>query len=485
MVLEESLHQLNNVTRQERKQLSDELEIVSTTGNSDRSFQQQLLQLSDKQRTLLQCFDNQKRLGSQLKVLLSNHSHYTTRSKTLLQQTHSQENTSGYHDNIKLPSTQVETPKVAMVTSHFTPFKPVQPVKLPSSSQLTSTMVRQLSTVLTTSKASSVGIAKQPKLVGVAIKNQQLQGKADQQKITSENFQLSVGVATQQKQRVGVAVQKQVVDDQKSVGVAAQQKQHLGVAVQKQVGDEQKSVGVATQQKRVDVAVQKQVGDEQKSVGVTTHQQQKLNVTTRQQPVGVATQQQHPVGVATQQLPVGVATENQSTETDGPQSVGVPIQHSQLGDVVHQPVSMKQPRGVATKHQQPVGVVTQQTMGVATQQDTPMGVATGNQPLEASIKQQQPQHSQLSNVVQQPVSMQPKGVATRQQRPMSATPRLLLHSELAQPVPLDVLVQHRLLSPQDQCLTCTLMVAHVPLMLAVLFKCWSHIGLSVYCFTGC
>jgi len=54
LVLEESLRQLNNIIRLERKQLSDELEAA---GHSDRSFQQQLLQLSDKQKTLLQCFD--------------------------------------------------------------------------------------------------------------------------------------------------------------------------------------------------------------------------------------------------------------------------------------------------------------------------------------------------------------------------------------------------------------------------------------------
>ena len=188
-------------------------------------------------------------------------------------------------------------------------------------------------------------------------------------------------------------------------------------------------------------------------MGAATKQQQPVGVATKQQqqPVGMATMQQQPVGVATkQQEPVGVATVQQ------------------------------QPVGVATMQQQPVGVATkqQQPVGVATMQQQPVGVATENQPMETDVPQHEGvtmQHSQVRDVPQQPLSIQqPKGVAPnqpvvtkQQQQPMNATPRLLLHSELAQPVPLDVLIQHHLISPQDQCLSCTLMVAHVLLYISV------------------
>lgn len=357
LTLEESLRQLSKITRQERKQLSDELEIASTTGKSGHSFQQQLLQLSSKQKTLLQCFDNQKRLGSHLKVLLSSQNHYSTRSKALLQQVHTQDNaSSSYHRNVKPPSRQ--GPKVAMdITSHCTPSKPVQPVKspinLPSSSQLTTAVVGQLSKNV--SKANSVALVNQQEISTVITTHQQSHNIGYQQKDTTEKPQ----------QLVGVAPHKQVVDETTT-------KQTTGVVIEQSQSVTNKTLP---------------------PVPVNPCQQQSVNVTT--------------VGVATQQLqqPVGVAVEKQSMNKQQPQSMGVALQ-----------------QGRTT------------------------------------------QHSQLVGVAKQPLFIQqPRGVATKQQQPVSTTPRLL-HSELAQPVPLDVLIQHQLISSQDQCLTCTLMVAHVPLI---------------------
>ena len=444
LILEESLRQLSNITRLERKQLSDELEVASTTAKSDRSFQQQLLQLSDKQKTLLQCFDNQKRLGSQLKILISSQNRYSTRSKTSLQ-AHSQEYTSScYHSNTKPISTKV-APKVAIVTtSRFTPFKPVQPVessvKIPSSSQLTTAVVRQLrKTVFNTSKANSLGVTKQKKLVGVvkqpvgvATKNQQSQS-ATSEKITS----------------VGVAPQPKHVGDHQTVGMA---KQAVDEATPKQ------AVEVTTYQSHLTDAVTKSqcpmpvISHQQKPVGVAM-QQQPTSATA--QPMGVATQhsavsltiQKEPVGVATKQLAVGVAKQSLDVAA---QPVGVATQHSTVGVTTH-----KQSVGVATK---------QSAVGVAMQKQ-PASMGTENQSMETDIHRQSQsvggatQHAQLVDKGKHTVSMQqPRGVATKQ--PM----RLLLQSELAQPVPLDVLLQHQLISPREQCLTCTLMVAHVPLM---------------------
>ena len=593
LVLEESLCQLSNITRLERKQLSNELEVASATGKSDRSFQQQLLQLSDKQKTLLQCFDNQKILGSQLKILISSQNRYSTRSKTSLRQVHSQEYTlSSYHSNNIPLSTKVEAPKVAIITtSHFTPFRPVQPsessLKLPSSTQLTTAIVRK--TVLHTSKANSLGITKQKKLVA---KNQQSQS-ATTQKFTSVGVaQQAMGVTPQLKhvgghqQPVGVdkqavyevtakqAVETQLIDavtksqcpvtvilhQQKTVGVAMQQplyaaaqpigmdsaagattqKQPVGMTTQQSAVDvatqhsaagvstQQQPVGVTTQHSEASVATQQQpvgvttqhsetgVSTQQQPVGVTT-QHSEASVATQQQPVGVATQhsetgvatQQQPVGmttqhseasVATQQQPVGVATQHSETGvatqqqpvgmTTKQSAVGVAIQQKQKSAAMqHQSLdAIAQPVGVATqhsavnvmKHQQPVGLATQKqpvgvimhSVGVAMQkhsvgvamQKQPVSVATENQQMEIDIQQPQSvggatQHSQPVDKGKHTVSMQqPRGVATKQ--PM----RLLLHSELAQPVPLDVLLQHQLISPQNQCLSCTLMVAHVPLM---------------------
>jgi len=254
--LEERLCQLSKIARQERKQLSDELETASTGESNGHSFQQQLLQLSDKQKVLLHCFDNQKRLGSQLKLLLSSQSHYGTRSKTLLQQSHSQENgSSGYHDNIKVSSRRVETSKVTMVTtSHSLPVEPVQPVmssiKLPSS-QLTTALAEQLNksslpALFNTSKANSVGIAKQQKSVDV-----------NTAKLANEKSQQSVGVATQ-KQTAPIPIHESqtlqpvsiIPKLQKTVGVAKQQQQQtVGLGKQQTVGvakQLQQTVGVST-----------------------------------------------------------------------------------------------------------------------------------------------------------------------------------------------------------------------------------------------
>ena len=483
--------------------MSDELENASTTGEAGQSFQQQLLQLSNKQKTLLQCFDNQKRLGSQLKVLISNQNRYSTRSKTSLQQAHSQEHTVlGYHRNNKGSDTQVEAPKVAMVsTSHYRRYKPVQPVKsstkLPSSSQLTTSVMRQLkqSTVFGTSKVSSLDNVK-----SVATKNQQSQHSTNQQ-VTSEKSQLSVDVTSQQKQYVGISIhsvsmaeQKQVGDkatqvgdkatselgktqqptstishqeisvsnatqhlqkpvgvatqEQNPVGVATQQQNPVGVATQNQnpvsVAAQQQAVGMASQQQKVvGVATQQQKTVQQlKTVGTATKQKTVGGATQEQKTVGVVTQQQKTVGVAMHQMkPVGVATDNQSMETKIPHCV---VQHSHCMDVVEQPVFMQQPVNVATQQHQPM-------------------VTAGNQPMETDAQPHLMGVAMSHSQLQQPVSMQQtRGVATKQQRPISTASRLLLHSELAQPVPLDVLVQHQLISPQDQCLTCTLMVAHVP-----------------------
>ena len=545
LVLEESLHQLSKITRQERQQLSDELDNASTTAEASRCFQQQLLQLSNKQKTLLQCFDSQKKLGSQLKVLISNQNRYSTRSKTSIQQAHSQEHTSsGYHRNSKTSSTQVETPKVSMVTtSHYRHYKPVQPVKsptkLPSSSQLTTSVVGQLkqSTVSGASKVNPLDIAKQQKCVCVATENQQAQNSANQRQVTSKKSQVSMGVAPQQKQHGGMEVhsvsmaeQKQQVADkatpiqamegtvtktqqptstvshqqiskatlqqkpvdlqlatlQKLVGMVTQQQKPVGVATQQQkpVGvatQQEKPVSIATQKKQVGVATQQQqklvgmatrqekpVGvatQQEKPVGVATQQQKLVGVATQQQKsVGVATQQEKPVGVATQQeKPVGVATENQSMQTDAPQPVGVTVQHSQLMNVVQQSLSKQQPVNVTTPLLQPMATQQVQPMSTATQQQQPM-VTPGNLPMETDTQTHLMGVAMCHSQGKQPVSMQQtRGVATKQQqRPMGGAPRLLLHSELALPVPLDVLVQHQLISPQDQCLTCTLMVARVP-----------------------
>ena len=458
LILEESLHELSNITRLERKQLSDELEVASTTGKSDRSFREQLLKLSDKQKTLLQCFDNQKILGSQLKILISSQNRYSTRSKSSLQQAHSQEYTSsGCHSNAKPISTKVEAPKVAIVTtSNFIPGQSLESsIKLPSSSQLTNAVVGQMSkTVSNTGKVKSL---KQKNLVGVSKKNQQSQSGMSQKII-------SVGVA--KKQTMGVASQpKHAGDHQQPVGVA---KQAAGGALDD--ATPKQAVETTTHQSKSQCPVTV-TSHQQKSVGVAMQQQQPLDATVQPMSMASMTIQKQPAAMATKQSEVGVARSlNAAT------SVGVATEHSK---------TQKQSMGVATK--QSVGAAKQtsaavqqqsldtaaQLVGVATQHSTvsmdmqkqPVGVATESQSMEIDTDQQPQfvggatQHSQPVNKGKHTVLMQqPRGVAIKQ--PM----RLLLHSELAQPVPLDVLVQHQLLSPQDQCLTCTLMVAHVPLM---------------------
>ena len=579
LVLEESLRQLSNIIRLERKQLSDELEAASTTGHStsDRSFQQQLLQLSDKQKTLLKCFESQKRLGSQLKVLISKQNHYSTRSKMLLKQTHSQENkSSGCYRNTKQLGT-----KEAKVT----PFKPIQPVessiKLPSHSQLTSAVVGQLKRA-----AFNSNVTLSDEQHRLPTKNQQSQNLVTISQVcvatqyTSVNDQQPVGVATQytsvnDQQPVGMAERNQpeksqvavsVVPSQiSSVSVAPQQKrmnigqQPVGVATQhnqlpvgvvKQVAaketpkqtvemtaqqsvdiiqcqvpvlsHQQKSVGVIVQQQSLDVPMlslrmtpqhatvgvasqqpagrdtQKQPINAAKSVGVAT--QQAADITTQQQPinaaksVGVATQQA--ADIATQQQPinaaksVGVATQQaadiatQQQPINAAKSVGVATQQAADITTQKQPINAAKSVGVAT--QQPAGRATQQqpinaakSVGVATQQQPinaakSVGVATQQQPINAARKlvgiaknsqsKEVDTHQSLGGATQlvnkvQPIStQQATGVATKQ--PM----KLLLHSELSQPVPLDVLIQHQLITSQDRCLTCTLMVAHVPLI---------------------
>ena len=556
LVLEESLRQLSNIIRLERKQLSDELEAASTTGHStsDRSFQQQLLHLSDKQKTLLKCFESQKRLGSQLKVLISNQNRYSTRSKMLLKQTHSQENkSSGCYRNTKQLGT-----KEAKVT----PFKPIQPVessvKLPSHSQLTSAVVGQLKRAAFNSKVTLSD--EQHKL---PTKNQQSQNLVTISQVcvatqytTSVNDQQPVGVATQyttsvnDQQPVGMAERNQpeksqvavsVVPSrmnicQQPVGVATQHNQ-LPVGVVKQVAaketpkqtvemtaqqsqsvdiiqcqvpvmsHQQKSVGVIVQQQSLDVPMLPlRMTPQHATVGVATQQpagiatqQQPINATksvgvaTQQQPinaaksVGVATQQ--PADITTQQQPinaaksVGVATQQaadiatQQQPINATKSVGVATQQAADIATQKQPINAAKSVGVAT--QQPAGIATQQqpinatkSVGVATQQ--PADIATQQQPINAAKKlvgiaknsqsKEVDTHQSLGGATQlvnkvQPIStQQPTGVATKQ--PM----RLLLHSELSQPVPLDVLIQHQLITSQDRCLTCTLMVAHVPLI---------------------
>ena len=460
LVLEESLRELSNITRLERKRLSDELEIASTTGKSDRSFQQQLLKLSDKQKTLLQCFDNQKILGSQLKILISSQNRYSTRSKSSLRQAHSQEYTSsGYHSNTKPISTKVEAPKVAIVTtSQFTPLE--SSVKLPSSSQLTTAVVEQLSkTVLNTNKVKSSDVTKQKNLVGVSKKNQSQ--SAMQQKITSVGVAKKQTVSVAKKQIVGVAPQlKHAGGHQQPVGVA---KQAVGGATQALESTTHQSDAVTKSQCPV-----AEISHQLKSVGVAIQQQQSLDtpmnttsMTIQEQPTGVATKQSA-VGVArplNAAASVGVATEHSADVTTQKQSVGVDMQQQSVGVAKQTNTAQQQPLDTAG---QLMGVATQHSaVGVAMQQK-PVGVATESQSMEIDIPQSvggATQHSQPVNKGKHNVLMQQsRGVATKQ--PM----RLLLHSELAQPVPLDVLVQHQLLSPQDQCLTCTLMVAHVPLI---------------------
>ena len=527
LVLEESLRQLSNIIRLERKQLSDELEAASTTGHStsDRSFQQQLLQLSDKQKTLLKCFESQKRLGSQLKVLISNQNRYSTRSKMLLKQTHSQENkSSGCYGNTKQLGT-----KEAKVT----PFKPIQPVessiKLPSHSQLTSAVVGQLKRAAFNSKVTLSD--EQHKL---PTKNQQSQNLVTISQVcvatqyTSVNDQQPVCVATQytsvnDQQPVCVATQYTSVNDQQPVGMAERnqpEKSQVAVSVvpsqvssvsvapqQKRMNIGQQPVGVATQHNQLPVGVVKQVAaketpkqtvemtaqqsqsvdiiqcqvpvmsHQQKSVGVIV-QQQSLDVpmlplrmtpqhatvgVTSQQPAGRDTQKQpinaaKSVGVATQQ-PAGRATQQQPI--NAAKSVGVATQQAADITTQKQPINTTKSVGVATQ-QQPINAA--KSVGVATQQQPInaarklVGIAKNSQSKEVDTHQSLGGATQLVNTVQPISTQQPTGVATKQ--PM----RLLLHSELSQPVPLDVLIQHQLITSQDWCLTCTLMVAHVPLI---------------------
>lgn len=432
LILEESLRQLSKTARQERKQLSDELEAASTTGTSCQSFQRQLIQLSDKQKALLQCFDCQKTLGSKLKVLLSNQNHYSTRSKVSLQQVHSQ-NSSGFHRNSKPPNQQVEAPKVT--TSHFKPAQPVSsPIKLPLPSQLTTAAIALNKS--TVSEVTSLGIAKQQKSVGVMTKNQQPQSiMTNQQKLTSAKSQKIVGVAPQQQKALNTDT------DQHPEGVAKQRV--MDEATSKQT---LKTTNTKTQPTTITPHQQKPVGVAQQSVDVTT-QQKPSDIVTQQQSCSMIAQKQS-VGMVVQKQSVGVAQ----------QQMGIAAQQ-------HPMAVQQQPVGVAAQQQQMVDVITQSMeIDHVRQTSQPEGGALIQHTLGAA--------QQLVSV------QQSRGVATKQQWPVTK----LLHSELAQPVPLDVLVRHHLISPQDQCLTCTLMVARVPLMLTFVFKCWSHIGLSVHWF---
>ena len=503
-MLEESLRQLNNIIRLERKQLSDELEAA---GHSDRSFQQQLLQLSDKQKTLLQCFESQKRLGNQLKVLIANQNRYSTRSKTLLKQTHSQENTSsGYNRNTKKLSTK---------DTKITPFKPIQPVessiKLPSHAQLTSAVVGQLRKAACNSKATPFD--EQHKLPTNNQRSQNLIAISQVDVVTqhSVNDQQPVGMAKRnqpEKARPSVSIapqQKHMNISQQPVGVAMQHNQ-LPVDVAKQVmakdmpkqtvemiAQQSLSVDIITkcpvpvmshQQKSVGVAVQQQSSDVPMFPVRMTPQHATEGVATQQQPinaavsVGVDTQQsakqQQPIGTAAS---VGVATQQSAKQQQpiaavasvGEQPAGITTQPQLIIAAASVGVAIQQPAGITTQSQPinaaaSVGVAIQQPAGITTQQQ-PMGaarqivgVAKNSQSKEIDTHQSVGGATQSVNKVQ-PVSIQqPRGVAIKQ--PM----RLSLHSELSQPVPLDVLVQHQLITSQDQCLTCTLMVAHVPLI---------------------
>ena len=407
LMLEENLHQLSRITRQERKQLSDELESVSVSGSNAVSFQQKLLLLSNKQKALLNCFEEQKRLGAQLK-LMSGQSRYCTRSKGLL----------GSFGQVK-----------EEVTGHVTKSL-LQPTKTRKQSSSFSLLTESATQSTTKHRQQPVGVAKQ---------QQRSVGVSKQQLVSVTKH--PVGVAKKQQQPVDVPKQQQ------PVGVAKQQPQSLGVAKQQQqlVGvvkrQQQQQVGIAKQQQQMSVAVVDMV---QQPVGVV---QQPVGVA--QQSVGVAKQLTDivPEQVAQKQVQfVGVATQQKSPD------ITLPLIGASYQQEIVQPVDVykqQQPGGVAA---QPRGVTQQlsafviaqqQRVGVTKKQQQPVGVAKQS----VGVSQKQPGSVPLASQC----AVQPMGETNQ-----PGTTRLL-QSELAQPVPLDVLINHSLMIPQDQ-LNCTLLV---------------------------
>ncbi|XP_065900008.1 uncharacterized protein [Dysidea avara] len=405
-MLEENLHQLSRITRQERKQLSDELESVSVSGSNAVSFQQKLLLLSNKQKALLNCFEEQKRLGAQLK-LMSGQSRYCTRSKGLL----------GSFGQVK-----------EEVTGHVTKSL-LQPTKTRKQSSSFSLLTESATQSTTKHRQQPVGVAKQ---------QQRSVGVSKQQLVSVTKH--PVGVAKKQQQPVDVPKQQQ------PVGVAKQQPQSLGVAKQQQqlVGvvkrQQQQQVGIAKQQQQMSVAVVDMV---QQPVGVV---QQPVGVA--QQSVGVAKQLTDivPEQVAQKQVQfVGVATQQKSPD------ITLPLIGASYQQEIVQPVDVykqQQPGGVAA---QPRGVTQQlsafviaqqQRVGVTKKQQQPVGVAKQS----VGVSQKQPGSVPLASQC----AVQPMGETNQ-----PGTTRLL-QSELAQPVPLDVLINHSLMIPQDQ-LNCTLL----------------------------
>ena len=399
-MLEENLHCMSRITREERKQLSDELESVSVNDSDAMSFQQRLLLLSNKQKALLKCFEEQKRLGAQLK-LISGQSRYCTRSKGSLA-------SSGL--------VKEET------TGHMTKSLS-QPIhtQLPSSSQLSNSVTQLLS---------------QPVPPSITKHRHQVMGVVKQ-------HQRSVDVAKQQ--------QKQLMAD-------AKQRQSVGVVKQQeQLGAKQP----------LDVAKTAQ----QQTVGVTK-QQQPVGVAKQQQPVGVAKQHQQPISVIKpQQEQQGSMTKDSTGQEQAqkqPQFVGVAEQQilqkspeATLPSVGYQQraVDMQQPGDVAKQKE---NVVMVKSVGVTAQ---PGGTT---QQLSAFVIAQQPRVG-VAKKQQKPVGVptrlrQKQSVSQRAAQPMVEVEQLavggaprLLQSELAQPVPLDVLINHNLIIAQDQ-LTCTLLV---------------------------
>jgi len=338
-VLEENLKQLSRITQQERKQLSDELEIASVSGSDAVSFQQRLLLLSNKQKVLLKCFEEQKRLGTRLK-LISGQNRYCTRSKGLLA-------------------------KEEVTTGQMTKSQPIQ---LPSSSQLTKSVTQLLSEPATPSvtkhKHQAVGVAKQQRhlvdmtkqLTTMAKQKPQPVGVAGQQQKLNNKQQKPVGVAKQQQP---LSAQQ---EQQQPVGMA---KDSTGI-IQEQAQKQPQFVGVTEQQSSPE-AVLPSVGYQQ--ITTTNTQQpaagevskQKENVQSVSVDVaGGIGQQLSTFGIVQQQRDVAKKKENvQSVSVDVAGGIGQQL--SAFGIVQQQRGVAKKQHVVKQQQQQLVG----QPMGMS------------------------------------------------------------------------------------------------------------------------
>jgi len=391
LMLEENLHCLSRITREERKQLSDELESVSVNDSDAVSFQQRLLLLSNKQKALLKCFEEQKRLGAQLK-LISGQSRYCTRSKGLL-------DSSGL--------VKEET------TGHMTKSLS-QPVntQLSSSSQLIKSGIQLLS------QPTPPSITKHRHQVMGVVKQQQQSvdaAKQQQKKLMAEAKQRqSVGVVKQQEQQGAIQpLDVGKTPQQQPVGVAKQHQQPVSV-----IKPQQKQGSVT---KDLTGIIQEQAQKQLQFLGVAEQQVLQKSPEATLPSLGYqqrAVDMQQSGDVAKQKENVVIV-----------QSVGVTAQPGGTTQQLSAFILAQQPRvGVAKKQQKPVGVAKKQPVGMPQQ-------LSQNQPVSQCAAQPMVEAKQLA---------------------VGGAPRLL-QSELAQPVPLDVLINHNLIIAQDQ-LTCTLLV---------------------------